>query len=98
LVRCKTEAAKVASAEREKKKTHDPSPASDLEKVISKKRVASMSEDEKCVIAEERRRDDEEPAGKRRGSIRSRRQTRTSISCQLPGFSPRHITLRKGKH
>jgi hypothetical protein len=98
LVRCKTEAAKVAAAEREKKKTHDPSPASDLEKVISKKRVASMSEDEKRVVSEERRRDNEEPAGKRRGSIRSRRQARTSISYQLPGLGPRRITLRKGKH
>jgi hypothetical protein len=55
LVRRKTEAAKVATTEREKKKIHDPSPAIDLEKkVVSKKRVASVSEEEKRVVAEKR--------------------------------------------
>jgi hypothetical protein len=45
LIRCKTEAAKVAAAESEKKKVHDPSPVIELEKkTISKKRVSSTSE------------------------------------------------------
>jgi hypothetical protein len=66
MVRRKTEAAKVATAEREKKKIHDPSPAIDLEKkVVSKKRVASVAEEEKCVVAKDKGPDDEEPAGKR---------------------------------
>jgi hypothetical protein len=44
LARRKTEAAKVAAAEREKKKIHDTSPVLDLEKkVVSKKRHASAS-------------------------------------------------------
>jgi hypothetical protein len=66
LTRCKTEAAKVAATEREKKKIHDPSPATDLEKkVVSKKRIASVSEEEEHVVAKERGPDDVEPAGKR---------------------------------
>jgi hypothetical protein len=66
LNRCKTEAVKVAAAEREKKKVHDPSPVIELEKkTISKKRVASNSEQEKHVIAAEARPEDEEPTGKR---------------------------------
>jgi hypothetical protein len=66
LIRRKTEAAKVAAAEREKKKVHDPSLVIDLEKkTISKKRVSSTSEEEKHVVAEETRPEDEEPSGKR---------------------------------
>jgi hypothetical protein len=66
FVRRKTEEAKVAAAEREKKKIHDPSPMTDLEKkVISKKGVASALEEEKRVVAEEKRPGDKEPAGKR---------------------------------
>jgi hypothetical protein len=34
LARCEIEAAKVAAAEREKKKVHDSSPAADLEKMV----------------------------------------------------------------
>jgi hypothetical protein len=66
LVRRKTEAAKVAAAEREKKKIHDPSPANDLEKkVVSKKRVASVAEEEKRVASKDKGPDDEEPTEKR---------------------------------
>jgi hypothetical protein len=66
LIRHKTKAAKVAAAEREKKKVHNPSSVIDLEKkTISKKRVSSTSEEEKHVVAEEMRPEDEEPAGKR---------------------------------
>jgi hypothetical protein len=66
LVRHKTEAAKVAAAEREKKKIHDPSPAIDLEKkVVSKKRVASVAEEEKRVASKDKGPDDEEPTKKR---------------------------------
>jgi hypothetical protein len=66
LIRRKTEAAKVAVVEREKKKVHDPSMVIDLEKkTISKKRVSSTSEEEKNVVAEETCPEDEEPAGKR---------------------------------
>jgi hypothetical protein len=50
LIRRKTEAAKVAAAEREKKKIHDPSLVTDLEKkTISKKRVDSVSEEENML-------------------------------------------------
>jgi hypothetical protein len=66
LIRCKAEAAKVAAAEREKKKIHDPSPVIELEKkTISKKRVSSISDQEKHVVAEEAQPEDEEPARKR---------------------------------
>jgi hypothetical protein len=66
LIRRKTEAAKVAAAEREKKKIHDPSLVTDLEKkTISKKRVDSVSEEEKHVMAEEKHPNNEEPVGKR---------------------------------
>jgi hypothetical protein len=66
LTRRKTEAAKVATAEREKKKIHDPSPVSDLEKkVVSKKRIAGASEEAKHIVAKEKGPDDDEPAGKR---------------------------------
>jgi hypothetical protein len=66
LIRRKTEAVKVAAAEREKKKIHDPSPMIDLEKkTISKKRVVSTLKEEKHVVAEETRPDNEEPARKR---------------------------------
>jgi hypothetical protein len=52
FTRRKTEAAKVAAAEREKNKIHDPSPVTDLEKkVVSKKRIASASEEAKHVVA-----------------------------------------------
>jgi hypothetical protein len=95
LVRRKTKAAKVATAEREKKIIYDPSPVTDLEKkIISKKRVASVSQEEKCVVAEEKRPDNEEPAGKR---VQIRRRMRTLISCRLPGLSPQLAILQKGK-
>jgi hypothetical protein len=64
LILHKTEVAKVAAAEREKKKIHDPSPTVDLEKkTISKKRVVSTSGEEKRVVTEETHPDDEQPAG-----------------------------------
>jgi hypothetical protein len=66
LVQHKTEAAKVAATEREKKRIHHPSPVTDLKKkVISKKRIAGVSKEEKRVVAKEKDPDDEEPAGKR---------------------------------
>jgi hypothetical protein len=66
LNRCKTEVAKVAAAEREKKKVHDPSPVIELEKkTISKKRVANTFEQEKHVVVSEAHPEDEEPAEKR---------------------------------
>jgi hypothetical protein len=66
LARRKTEAAKVAAAEREKKKVHDSSPTADLEKrVISKKRPVEASEKEKCVTIKGKGPDDDEPSGKK---------------------------------
>jgi hypothetical protein len=66
LIRCKAEAAKVAAAEREKKKIHDSSPVTELEKkTILEKRVSSTSEQEKHVVTEEARPEDVEPTGKR---------------------------------
>jgi hypothetical protein len=98
LVRRKTEATKVATAEREKKKIHDPSPVADLEnKIISKKRVANVSEEEKRVVAEKNATSTRSPLGKGHGSIQSRRPLRTLISCQLPGLSPQHAIPQKGK-
>jgi hypothetical protein len=56
----------VAVAKREKKKVHNPSPVIELEKkTISKKRVASISDQEKHVVAAKTRLEDEEPTGKR---------------------------------
>jgi hypothetical protein len=66
LARRKTEAAKVAAAEREKKKVHDSSPTANLEKrMISKKRPVDASEKEKRIIIKEKGPDDDEPSGKK---------------------------------
>jgi hypothetical protein len=66
LARCNTEAAKVAAAEREKKKIHESSPAVDLvKKVVSRKRPASAPEKEKRIVAKEKGPDDDDPAGKK---------------------------------
>jgi hypothetical protein len=66
LARRKAEAAKVAAAEREKKKVHDPSPAADTDKkVTSKKRPSEASERGKRVTIKEKGPYDEEPSGKR---------------------------------
>jgi hypothetical protein len=66
LARCKTGAAKVAAAERDKKKTHEFAPVVDLEKrVVPKKRPPGASEKEKRIAAKEKGLNDDEPAGKR---------------------------------
>jgi hypothetical protein len=66
LTQRKSEAARVAAAEMEKKKIHDPSLATDLEKkVVSRKRIASASEGAKHAIAKEKGPDDDEPTEKR---------------------------------
>jgi hypothetical protein len=66
LARRKTEVAKVASTEREKKKIHESSPIVDLDKkVVSMKRHASSSKKEKRIAAKEKGPDDDEPAGKK---------------------------------
>jgi hypothetical protein len=98
LVRRKTEAAKVAAAEREKKKIHDPSPVIDLEKkVISKKRVASVSKEEKCVVAEEKCPDDKEPTGKR-AWIDPIAETDEDVDIlSTPGIEPSTYYPPKGK-
>jgi hypothetical protein len=73
LARRKAEAAKVAAAEREKKKVHDPSPAADAEKrVISEKRPADASERGRRVTIKEKGPDDDEPSEKK-GTGRSGR-------------------------
>jgi hypothetical protein len=66
LARGKAETAKVAVAEREKKKVHGPSPAADAEKrVTSKKRPSEASERGKRVTIKEKSPDDDEPSRKR---------------------------------
>jgi hypothetical protein len=66
LARRKAEAAKVAAAEREKKKVHDPSPAADADKKLaSKKRSSEATERGKHVTIKEKGPDDDEPSGKR---------------------------------
>jgi hypothetical protein len=66
LAHRKAEAAKVAAVEREKKKVHDPSPASDIDKKIaSKTRSSEATERGKHVTIKEKGPDDDEPSGKR---------------------------------
>jgi hypothetical protein len=62
----KAKAAKVTATEREKKKIHDPSPASDTDKkMASKKRPSEATERGKRVTIKEKGPDDDEPSGKR---------------------------------
>jgi hypothetical protein len=97
LARRKTKAAKVAAAEREKKKVHDSSPAADLEKrVISKKRPVDASERGRRVTIKEKGPDDDEPSGKKARAIRSRRRMKTSTFCRRLRFSLVHLILREG--
>jgi hypothetical protein len=66
LARRKAEAAKVAATEREKKKVHDPSPASDADKrMASKKRPSEATERGRRVTKKEKSPDEDEPSGKR---------------------------------
>jgi hypothetical protein len=66
LARRKAEAAKVATAEREKKKVHDPSPAGDTDKrMASKKRPSEATERGRRVTIKEKGPDEDEPSGKR---------------------------------
>jgi hypothetical protein len=66
LARRKAEAAKVAAAEREKKKVHDSSPVADVEKqVIPKKRPVDASERGRRVAIKEKGPDNDEPSGKK---------------------------------
>jgi hypothetical protein len=66
LARRKAEVAKVAAAEREKKKVHDPSPAADTDKKMAlKKRPSEATERGKRVTIKEKGPDDDEPSGKR---------------------------------
>jgi hypothetical protein len=62
----KAEAAKVAVAEREKKKVHDSSPSADVEtRAISNKRPVEASERGKRVTINEKDPDDDELSGKK---------------------------------
>jgi hypothetical protein len=66
LAHRKAEAVKVAAAEREKKKIHDPSPAGDADKILaSKKRPLEATERGKRVTIKETGPDEDEPSGKR---------------------------------
>jgi hypothetical protein len=66
LARRKAEAAKVAAAEREKKKIHDPSLAGDADKRLAlKKRPLEATERGKRVTIKEKGPDEDEPSGKR---------------------------------
>jgi hypothetical protein len=66
LARRKAEAAKVAAAEREKKKMLDPSPAGDADKKqASKKRSSEAAERGRHVTIKEKGPDEDEPSGER---------------------------------
>jgi hypothetical protein len=66
LAHRKAEAAKVAEAEREKKKIHDPSPTGDADKrLASKKRPLKATERGKRVTIKEKGPDEDETSGKR---------------------------------
>jgi hypothetical protein len=66
LARRKAEVAKVAAAERENKKIHDPSPAGDADKrLASKKRPLETTERGRRVTIKEKGPDEDEPSGKR---------------------------------
>jgi hypothetical protein len=66
LARHKAEAAKVVAAEREKKKTHDPALASDVDKRLAlKKRTLETTERAKRITLKEKGPDEDETSGKR---------------------------------
>jgi hypothetical protein len=66
LARRKAEATKVAAAEREKKKVHDPSPAGDTDKrMASKKRPSEATDRGRRVTIKEKGPDEDELSGKR---------------------------------
>jgi hypothetical protein len=83
--------------EREKKKVHDSSPTTDLEKrVISEKRPVNASKKEKRVTNKEKGPNDDEPSGKRHGPIRSQRKMKTLTYYRRLRFSIVHLILRRG--
>jgi hypothetical protein len=66
LARRKVEAAKVAAAEREKKKTHDPTLAADVDRRLAlKKRPLETAEKAKQVAIKEKGPDEDETSRKR---------------------------------
>jgi hypothetical protein len=69
LARRKAEAAKVAAAEREKKKTHDPALAADADRRLALKKrpleTQPVKEKAKRVAVKEKEADDDETSGKR---------------------------------
>jgi hypothetical protein len=97
LARRKTEAAKVAAAEREKKKILESSPLLILRKRWFQRRGLQVPQKRKSVLSLKKRGPTTmSPQGKRRGSIRSRRQTRMLIYCRRLRFSLPHFILRRG--
>jgi hypothetical protein len=97
LARRKAEAAKVAAAEREKKKVHDPSPAADTDKKIaSKKRPSEATERGKRVTIKEKGPDDDEPSGKRAHADPARRWMKTLTSCRRLRSNLVQIIHRRG--
>jgi hypothetical protein len=66
LARRKAEVAKVAAAEREKKKTHDPAISGEVDKRLAlKKRPLETADRVKQVAVKEKKPDDDEASGKR---------------------------------
>jgi hypothetical protein len=99
LARHKAEAAKVAAAEREKKKIYDPSLAGDADKRLAlKKRPLEATERAKRVTIKEKGPDEDETSGKWRGLTQSQRLMRTLISCRRLRSSPAQTILRRGRH
>jgi hypothetical protein len=97
LARRKTKAAKVAVAEREKKKVHDPSPTADARKrVTSKKRPLEASERGKRVTIRRKVPMMMSPLGKGRGLTRSRRRMRMLTFCRRLRFNLVHPIHRRG--
>jgi hypothetical protein len=97
LARRKAKTAKVAAAEREKKKIHDPSLAGDADKKqASKKRPSEATEGGDELRSRKKSPTRTSPLGKGSGLIQSRRLMRTLISRLRSSLA---LTfLRRGQH
>jgi hypothetical protein len=98
LARRKAKAAKVGATEREKKKTHDPALAADVDKRLAlKKRPLERAERAKQVRLRRRGPTRTRPPEKGRGLTQSRRLMRTLISCRRLKSIPAVTILRRGQ-
>jgi hypothetical protein len=99
LARRKVEAAKVAAAEREKKKTHDPALGDDVDKRLAlKKRPLETTERRNRLRSRRKGPTRTRPPERERGLTQSRRVMRMLISCRRLRSSPALTILRRGQH